>query len=64
MAMVIKTVTDILPLSEASIRRLEQIKSIKDEDIDTSDMPELTDDQLARMESVHFFDKNTSHIHA
>jgi hypothetical protein len=46
--MVVKKLADILPLSEESIARLERLKGIKDEDIDTSDMPELTDEQLAR----------------
>jgi hypothetical protein len=40
--MVIKTVADILPLSEESAARLERLKAIRGEDIDTSDMPELT----------------------
>jgi hypothetical protein len=57
MAMVVKTITDILPLSEKSVLRLEKLKGIKDEDIDTSDMPELTDEQLERMEPARFFTK-------
>jgi hypothetical protein len=46
--MVIKTVADILPLSEESIARLERLKGIKDKDIDTTDMPPLTAEELAR----------------
>jgi hypothetical protein len=61
MAMVVKTVADILPLSEEAIRRLERLKDIKDEDIDTSDMPELTSEQLSRMERIGFFDRKTMH---
>jgi hypothetical protein len=48
METVIKTLADILPLTEESTVRLERLKGIRDEDIDTSDMPELTADQLAR----------------
>jgi hypothetical protein len=64
MAIVVKTAADILPLSEEAIRRLERLKDIKDEDIDTSDMPELTSGQLARMESIRFFGRKTVHDHA
>jgi hypothetical protein len=52
-----RRLADILPLSEESIARLERLKGIKDEDIDTSDMPELTDEQLARMEPTRFIDR-------
>ena len=64
MAMVVKTAADILPLSEESVQRLENIKGIKDEDIDTSDMPELTDAQIARMEPARFFEGKAVHAHA
>jgi hypothetical protein len=57
MAMVVKTIADILPLSEESIARLERLRGIKDEDIDTSDMPELTAEQLARMKPARFSDR-------
>jgi hypothetical protein len=52
--MVVKTIADILPLSEESIARLARLKGIKDEDIDTSDMPELTAEQLAGMKPARF----------
>jgi hypothetical protein len=52
MAIVVKTIADILPLSEEAVRRLERLKNIKDEDIDISDMPELTSEQLSRMETT------------
>ena len=57
MAMVTKTAADILPLSAEAIQRLDKLKGIKDEDIDTSEMPELTDEQLTRMEPARFFNK-------
>jgi hypothetical protein len=63
MAMVIKTVKDILPLSAEAIQRLDKLKGIKDRDIDTSEMPELTDEQLSRMEPARLFDK-AFHAHA
>jgi hypothetical protein len=47
MAVVIKTIADILPLSEESIARLEPLKAMRGEDIDTSEMSELTGEQLA-----------------
>jgi hypothetical protein len=64
MAMVVKTTADIFPLSEESVQRLERLMDVKDEDIDTSDMPELTDEQLARMEPARFLEKNTVHAGA
>ena len=54
MAMVVKTAADILPLSEEAVHRLDKLKGIKDEDIDTSNMPELTDEQLVRLEDLGF----------
>jgi hypothetical protein len=57
MPMVVKNIADILPLSEESIARLARLKDIKYEDIDTSEMPELTDEQLARMKPARFFDR-------
>jgi hypothetical protein len=59
MALVVKTAANILPLSEEAARRLERLKDIKDDDIDTSDMPELTSEQLARMENTRFFERET-----
>ncbi|GHT89500.1 hypothetical protein FACS1894137_18860 [Spirochaetia bacterium] len=64
MAMVIKTAIEILPLSTEAVQRLDKLKGIKDEDIDTSDMPELTDEQLARMEPARFFEGKAVHAHA
>ena len=61
MAMVVKTAADILPLSGEAINRLDKLKDIKDKDIDTSEMPELTDEQLARMEPARFFEGKAAH---
>lgn len=36
------------PLSDAQIKELEFLKNQKDSDIDTSDIPELTDEQLSQ----------------
>jgi hypothetical protein len=64
MALVVKTVQDILPLSEEAIARLDKLKDLRDEDIDTSDMPELTADQLARMRPARIFDRLPEHLKA
>jgi uncharacterized protein (DUF4415 family) len=45
MKTVTKTIKTILPLDE---ERIKKIRSIKDEDIDISDMPALSQEQLAR----------------
>jgi hypothetical protein len=57
MALVTKTIQDILPLSEEAIARLDKLKDLRDEDIDTSEMPELTADQLARMQPARIFER-------
>jgi len=45
MPVVKKTINDLPPLDE---QRLEKLRTMKDKDIDTSDMPALTQEQLAR----------------
>jgi len=45
MAIVEKTINDLPPLDE---QRFKKLKTLKDKDIDTSDMPALTQEQLAR----------------
>ena len=45
MPIVTKTLDDLPPLDEARMKRLQQMR---DEDIDVSDMPALTQEQLAR----------------
>ena len=45
MSIVVRTLEDLPPLDE---ERIKTIKKIKDEDIDISDMPPLTQEQLAR----------------
>jgi hypothetical protein len=57
MALVTKTIQDILPLSEEAIARLDKLKDLRDEDIDTSEMPELTAGQLARMQPARIFER-------
>ena len=45
MSIVVRTLEDLPPLDE---ERIKTIKKIRDEDIDISDMPPLTQEQLAR----------------
>ena len=45
MPIVVRTLEDLPPLDEA---RLKKLREMKDEDIDLSDMPALTQEQLAR----------------
>ena len=45
MSIITKTLDDLPPLDEERIKKL---KKIKDKDIDISDMPALTQEQLAR----------------
>ena len=45
MPIVEKTINDLPPLDE---QRFEKIKKLQDKDIDVSDMPALTQEQLAR----------------
>lgn len=47
---------DTLPLlTDAQKRHLEELAALPDEKIDFSDIPELTDDQLARMRRPEHF---------
>jgi uncharacterized protein (DUF4415 family) len=43
----IKTLADLPALTRKDEKRLERLNRMKDEEIDTSDMPPLTDEQLA-----------------
>ena len=45
MPIVVRTLDDLPPIDEERIKKL---KEMKDEDIDFSDMPELTQEQLGR----------------
>ena len=45
MPIVVKTINDLPPLDE---QRYKKLREINDKDIDTSDMPPLTQEQLAR----------------
>ena len=45
MPIVVRTLEDLPPIDE---ERIKTLKEMKDEDIDLSDMPELTQEQLAR----------------
>ena len=45
MRIVKKTINDLPPLDE---QRFDKLREMKDKDIDTSDMPALTQEQLAR----------------
>jgi len=45
MQIVKKTINDLPPLDE---QRFDKLRAMKDDDIDTSDMPALTQEQLAR----------------
>ena len=45
MPIVSRTLDDLPPLDE---ERIEKLKKMRDEDIDFSDMPALTQEQLAR----------------
>lgn len=51
------TVTYILrrgqPLTEEQKKRLEALKQMSDDDIDYSDIPELTDEQLKQFKRVN-----------
>jgi hypothetical protein len=57
MGTVVKTLDDVLRQGEAGNVRLTRQKYVRDEDIDTTDMPELTDEQLARMKPARFSDR-------
>jgi uncharacterized protein (DUF4415 family) len=47
MGTVTKTLADLPALTRKDEKRLERLNRMKDEEIDTSDMPPLTDEQLA-----------------
>ncbi len=41
------------PLTEEQKKRLEALKQMSDDDIDYSDIPELTDEQLSKFKRVN-----------
>lgn len=49
------TLDSLPPLTDAQKANLERLAAMPDEDIDYSDIPELTDDQLARMRRPEHF---------
>ena len=46
MPIVVRTLEDLPPIDE---KRIKKLKEMRDEDIDVSDMPALTQEQLARL---------------
>jgi hypothetical protein len=48
------------PLTEEQRLHLEQLAALSDEHIQTGDIPELTDNQLAEMRPVSWFRKGQS----
>ena len=50
-----KTINDLPPLDE---KRFEKLRVMKDKDIDTSDMPALTLEQLARFVPAKLFNRS------
>lgn len=53
--MVSYTLEDLPPLTERQIVDLERLAAMPDDEIDTSDIPELTDEQLAEMRRADHF---------
>ena len=52
--MIVRKVINIYaPLTAEQEERLEKLKNMKDEDIDTSDIPELTEEQLKKFKRVN-----------
>ena len=49
------TLDTLPPLTDAQKADLDRFAALPDEEIDFSDIPELTDDQLARMQRVENF---------
>lgn len=49
------TLETLPPLSDAQKRHLDELAALPDEEIDTSDIPELTDAQLAAMRRPEHF---------
>jgi uncharacterized protein (DUF4415 family) len=47
MEIITKTLSDLQPLTEEDKRRFALLNQMQDEDIDTSDLPPLTSEQLA-----------------
>ncbi|MBQ3443902.1 MAG: hypothetical protein IJG33_11750 [Selenomonadaceae bacterium] len=53
MAMVTYVLRKGQPLTEEQKKRLEALKQMSDDDIDYSDIPELTDEQLSKFKRVN-----------
>ena len=53
MAMVTYILRKGQPLTEEQKKRLEALKQMSDDDIDYSDIPELTDEQLSKFKRVN-----------
>ena len=53
MAMVTYILRKGQPLTEDQKKRLEALKQMSDDDIDYSDIPELTDEQLSKFKRVN-----------
>ena len=52
--MLVRKVIDVnAPLTEEQKKRLEALKQMSDDDIDYSDIPELTDEQLSKFKRVN-----------
>ena len=50
------------PLSEEQKKRLDALKDLDDDEIDFSDFPPLTDEELARMKPARLRKKNSKKI--
>ena len=55
MPIVKKTINDLPPLDE---QRFEKLKKLQDKDIDVSDIPALTQEQLARFVSAKLLNRS------
>jgi hypothetical protein len=62
--MVIKTAAEIIAIANSAPENSNNRASFDYEDIDTSDMPELTADQLARMRPARIFERLPEHLKA
>ena len=52
--MIVRKIINIYePLTEEEKEHLEKLKNLKDEDIDLSDIPELTEEQLKKFKRVN-----------
>ena len=52
--MIVQKIINIYaPLTEEEKKQMEKLKNMKDEDIDFSDIPELTEEQLKKFKRVN-----------